>query len=391
MSDDIPLSDPRLTGLIDIREVTGQPDDAGQSAPSAEKTATLPFALWRDLVENDAAKRWLVHDLLGDGEFSAWFGEPGSGKSVLVEDLAIHVAADLQWHGRAIRHGAVLFVALERAQLVKRRAVAFRKKRAVEENLPFAVMQGVLDFRERSTADRVIQAAKLLSKVTGLPVVLIVIDTFNRALCGGDENSPKDVGAANAAVGRIQNAVGAHVLLTHHQPQDGNARMRGHGALLAAVDTTVHVEKAGDARTATVMKANDAEEGQRITFRLESVQVACVDGVETSAPVVVPVEGIGTKAAKQANLSNAARITLDALHDAVNEEGVAAPPSNIIPGSVRVVSEAQWRRYAYARGISGGGERANQKAFKTSYEVLLARKLVGCWEGQYWSASKHSG
>jgi hypothetical protein len=287
--------------------------------------------------------------------------------------------------------GAVLYIALERAELVKRRAIAFKMRHGIKEGLPFAVARGVLDFREKSTADCVIQTAAHLRKNTGNEVLLIVIDTFNRALGGGDENSPKDVGSVVATIARIQNATGAHVLVTHHQPQEGNARMRGHGALLAAVDTTVHVDKTGDIRSATVIKANDAEEGQKITFRLESVPVACVDGEETTAPVVVAAEGIGTKAAKQTKLPDAAKIALDALHNAIIEEGKDAPPSEQIPRGVNVVTEAQWRHHAYGRGISTGGDRAKQVAFQRACQALLVRKLVGCWNDNYWAVPRYGG
>jgi hypothetical protein len=36
-------------------------------------------------------------------------------------------------------------------------------------------------------------------------------------------------------------------------PLDGGERMRGHGALLGAMDTTVHVVKTDTIRTATVV------------------------------------------------------------------------------------------------------------------------------------------
>src|SRR5262249_9513257 len=62
-------------------------------------------------------------------------------------------------------------------------------------------------------------------------------------------------------------------------------RLRGHGALLGAMDTTVHVEKlSDDVRSASVIKANDSEEGERVTFSLESVLI----GPETTAPAVIP-------------------------------------------------------------------------------------------------------
>ena len=117
-------------------------------------------------------------------------------------------------------------------------------------------------------ASELLNVIREVEAETGQGIVLIVIDTISRALCGGDENSPKDMGAIVAATSKLQAETKAHVLWVHHMPQDGAERLRGHGALLGAMDTTVHVAKGGAVRTATVVKANDAEEG--VEYRLYS-------------------------------------------------------------------------------------------------------------------------
>ena len=97
------------------RQATGTPKPAGRQ-----------FTLFADLAAT-STKSWLVHNLLGDGDASVMYGKPGDGKSVLAEDLALHVAAGRPWHGRKVKQGAVVFIALERRKLVERRAIAFRE------------------------------------------------------------------------------------------------------------------------------------------------------------------------------------------------------------------------------------------------------------------------
>ena len=147
--------------------------------------------------------------------------------------------------------------------------------------------RGVFDLRTPQAVATLIETAREVEAETGETVALIVIDTISRALCGGDENSPKDMGAIVAATSKLQSETKAHVLWVHHMPQDGAERLRGHGALLGAMDTTVHVAKTVSVRTATVIKANDSEEGAQITFTLESIVVGTdADGIATTAPVV---------------------------------------------------------------------------------------------------------
>jgi hypothetical protein len=268
------------------------------------------FTLFRDL-KAQSTKEWLVHNLLGAGEASAFYGKPGDGKSVLAEDLALHVAAGWPWHGRAVRQGAVLYVALERRMLVERRAIAFRERHGAHD-LPFAIVGGVRDFRDKGTPAQIASIARQVEEETGQPVILICIDTLSRALCGGDENSPKDMGAIVTATSLLQAATGGHVLWVHHMPLDGGDRLRGHGALLGALDTTIHVTRAGTARTATVVKANDSEEGEQVAFTLESVII----GQDTTAPVVSPAEGAQLAPAGDSKLTKNQQTMFSVLYEA---------------------------------------------------------------------------
>ena len=216
-------------------------------------------------------------------------------------------------------------------------------------------------------------------------MVLIVIDTISRALCGGDENSSKDMGAIVYATSVLQERTGAHIQWLHHVPLDGGERMRGHGALLGALDTTVHVAKADTVRTATVVKANDAEEGAQIAFTLESVVIARDhDQQETTAPLVVSCEYAPRQAAKSGKLPKAAQTALRALTEAILEQG-SILASTHIPPATKVVSVPAWRQQCYRRGISTSpDDRAKQQAFKRASEHLIGVGRVGVWEDQVW-------
>jgi RecA-family ATPase len=95
--------------------------------------------MYADIYEAGGSKSWLVEGLLGCGELSAIYGSPGCGKGVGVEDLGLHIAAGLEWHGRPVTRGAVVYIALERKKLVERRALAFRVKHGLLD-LPFAIV-----------------------------------------------------------------------------------------------------------------------------------------------------------------------------------------------------------------------------------------------------------
>jgi len=339
-------------------------------------------------LSTSSRKVWLVHHLLAIGEISVWYGEPGSGKSVGIEDLGLYVAVGRAWHGRQVKQCAVLYVALERANVVQRRAIAWGLEHDLSrEQLPFKVIRGPLDFRDPQVAADIVATLEDLARRHGCEAGLIIVDTVSRALCGGEENSPKDMGALIANISRIQSAIGVHIALTHHQPVDGKERMRGHGALLGAVDTTVHVVNKDGTRLAEVVKSSDHEEGQRITFFLKSVIIDQDDGYgdPVTAPVVVEDQApTAAKAAKRAvKIPKNATLALNALRDAVTDCGQRAANAHI-PASVQVVTLDQWRDYAWRRGLGGEEADSRQKAFIRAKECLAGSSLVGIWEPYAW-------
>jgi AAA domain len=359
-------------GLIDIEnspEVQAeflagvdQPKPNGKGASKG-----LPFTLFDDI--RATSKEWLVQDFIGVGETSCWYGSPGEGKSVLVEDHALHVAAGMQWLDRKVKQGAVLYIALERAQLVKRRAVAFRLKYEVK-GLPFAVLSGVLDFRDQRTATNILETIAEFEKATGQKVILIVIDTVSRALCGGDENSPKDMGALVGNLGRIQEATGAHIALLHHVPHEAD-RMRGHGSLFGAVDTTVHIVKGVATRSGTVVKDNDGSDGQRVDFILESVEISRDPdtGQETTAPVVLRVTQatVAAEASGKQKLNDNQLRFIQLLQRAIREKPAEAKEMPKAAGTFAGTTRTALKKYLLDAGWlrEENDDRARSKIGKT--------------------------
>ncbi len=333
-------------------------------------------------------KVWLVHHLIAVGEISVWFGTPGSGKSVAIEDLGLHVAAGSRlWQNRQVKQGAVLYVALERFSVVARRAIAWAIEHDYSQSqLPFKVIRGPLDFREPQTAADIVATIEDLAHRHVCSAGLLIVDTVSRALCGGDENSPKDMGQLIANVSRIQSAIGVHIAMTHHQPVDGKERMRGHGALLGAVDTTVKVTNTNGIRLAEVEKSSDHEEGQRVAFTLKSITVDPDDGYgdPITAPVVIEDQAPPKQTAKRAvKVPKNATLALNALRDAVSDLGQRVANAHV-PAGVSVVTLDQWRDYAYRRGLGGDEADSRQKAFTRAKECLAGSSLVGIWEPYAW-------
>jgi hypothetical protein len=370
-------------------------------SPLWQPKEVLRLTKHRDL-DAVSSKAWLVPGILGNGELSCLVGAPGCGKSALATDLAAHVAAGREWFGRRLKRGAVLYVAAEREALVRRRLAALRDDKDLRD-LPLAILSGPLDLRtSRDHADSVVVHANALADEARLSIRLIMIDTVSRALAGGDENSPRDMGAFVMNLAAIQAATGAHVCCIHHIPQDGSSRLRGHGSLLGAMDTTLTIEKSsGATRRATIAKNNDGEEGASLAFTMRSVTLWTdpETGENTTAPIIEAAADSPTERSKSckdkgSKLPKTAQLVLNALYEVVGKNGgaIADPPPDV-PPDAKVVTIDQWRELAYQRGITSSTgdrakvEKAKAAAFGRASTTLLLAKKIGVWEPYVWLAA----
>jgi hypothetical protein len=75
---------------------------------------------------------------------------------------------------------------------------------------------------------------------------------------------------------------------------------------------------------------------------------------------------------------------LQALGEAIEEQGQPAAASNHIPAGAKVVIVETWRKQAYLRGISTGEDRARRMAFQRAAECLNGAGRIGIWGEQVW-------
>lgn len=340
---------------------------------------------WYADIEEQLPKNYVLQDVLGEGEFSVLVGLPGTGKSVIATDIAAHVAAGREWHGRPVRQGLVVYVAAERRALTERRLAAFRAHYGVTD-APLAVLSGKLDMTANlADARDLASAVRHLEEESGEDCVLIVLDTLTRVFGGGDQNATKDMGAFVQAVDELSRLTAAHVMVIHHTPWN---EKRGKGAidLDGAVDVSMFVNKAGDVHVLSCDGSNDGEEGELLKFKMHAVEVGRTEeGKVTEAPVVVPATGnlaghVRPPAARKASVSE---VALAALAEAIEREGIDSVGAHLPGGAKRVVTEDTWRD-AFYETMPDVAQDTRKKRFQRAMRKLIEAgdvEQIGqcCW------------
>lgn len=212
------------------------------SAPNAFSTSKRelqfePFYAAADRAFDESAQP-LVDGLLDQGTLSMVFGESNVGKTFVVLDIAYAIATGGQWFGFDTEAGGVLYVAAEGGGKIRQRFAALTARHGRDAAVAMDLLNDTVDLR-RDDADTRPLIAKI--KAQGRPLSLIVVDTLSRAMAGGDENSPVDMGAIVRNVDLIRKHTAAHVMVVHHSGKTQAAGARGHSLLRAAIDTEIEI------------------------------------------------------------------------------------------------------------------------------------------------------
>jgi hypothetical protein len=367
-----------------LESADGNPDHApikNTTTTTTKGKRPYTLVLAREITAEGTLKVFLIDGFLGRDETSIWYGPPECGKSTSKIDAACHVATGRPWCGRAVMQGAVLYVAAERGQTVKRRIMAWRLEHGIDD-FPLAVIDDAVDLRTgKVDADRIIEAAKALAALSGQSVVWIIFDTLSRVLAGGDENSSRDMGLLVLSVDRIYRETGAHCSLVHHVPLGNDGRMRGHGLAPGAADTTVRVEKHNGVVTVAIDKGSDLPEDEkpRLAFRFRSITL--IEEPHRTASVMVQAEddqaaakSASPKARKETKVMRTFR---DAFTEALDSSGeiiqVRGDGPQVRAVDVRKVRAEFARRYATGEDDPEKCAKASSKAFRRTMAGLPAQ------------------
>jgi AAA domain len=353
--------------------------------PRAPRSRLVPIA-WSEL--SSLPKRTpLISGLLDAAAMSVVYGASGCGKTFLTLDLAAHVALGWNWRGRKLKQGTVLYIAAEGGLGIEERLTAFRLKHDINvADVPLHVIPEPVDLCG-SAAD----SAVLIQRCESLsPVALIVIDTLSRAMAGGNENSPDDMGKFVANCDRLRLATGAHVLVIHHAGKDEGRGARGHSLLKAAADTEIEVAKddiTGIA-TAKVAKQRDHRTDEIFAFRLLPFEIGHDDdGVPITSCVVEPEDAATVRRSTTSRkLSDRQRLALDALAECMATVGKPAPASLQLPAGILVVPIAAWREELFVRRVLERDAPSPREDFRRVRNGLQARAIIGVHGDLVWKA-----
>lgn len=374
--------------IRELCEVEAREDE--QTTP-----AILRFVTITDLLARPVPP-WRILRVIPARGLIVLYGASGSGKTFGALDLAAAVCRGIPWAGRRTRRAAVAYVAAE-GQLRDRIAAYMLHNGLGPDDLDgLRVLDAAVNLLDPSAdLEPLLFGLRAVAADVG-EIGLVIVDTLNRVMAGGDENSSEDMGMLVAAAGVIERELGCAVVLIHHSGKDDARGARGHSSLRAACDAEISVKRDGDVRTITAEKVRDGADGDVLmTFRLRAVDLgAMVDVDEDADPderrssCVVEPALTPSQQASAGRLSDVDHIALQALRELAAETEERTEATSLHQAGRPRVAIEEWReRFRRARGISKTDEKAldtSRKAFQRSLDKLASRRIVGIHEARAW-------
>lgn len=214
-------------------------------------------------IQNIPEPEWLVPGIIPGSSLVQLFGPSESYKTFAALDLACHIATGMDWHGRQIVRGNVVYVMAEGIHGAKHRMSAWKSYHGVTGKLGLYFVRHRIEVVPSS--EDVIALLEVIATRLPEPPVLIVIDTLARNM-KGNENATEDMNVFTGGCDSLKRATGATVLTVHHNGLTETDRGRGNSSNRAALDTEIQSVRDGDRITLICRKQKDAPHFGELSF-----------------------------------------------------------------------------------------------------------------------------
>lgn len=278
MVDDVEFPDDGTTPAPALTEF-----DEGYVPPATEESSAAQLGEMQLLSFVQASNlpdwqppRELIEGVLIERTMSVVYGDSNTGKSFLVLDMAAHLSLGLDWFGKRVKRGAVLYLAAEAPRSIQDRSRALAQKLNTTLDNLFITDCPIDLYDENGDAKAIVDTTKAIEQHYKTEIKLIVVDTLARAIGGGDENATKDMGVMVKHSDLIKANTTAHIMFIHHTGKDASRGARGSSALRAATDTEIEVSdpQNGGPKEFKVTKQRDLDgKGEIYGFTLTKINL----------------------------------------------------------------------------------------------------------------------
>lgn len=359
----------------------------GEPPPEAQAKPGTGYPFHTADEATDISKSWVIKGVLAREEVSSFIGPPGASKSALLTDIGVYAAAHPEWRGRWVKEPVgVIYFALERGLLVRRRLEGYRRRGDLPEKTPFAVVSRVINLLDQRCVVDIYDTIKAVEDRVGVGVALCIFDTYSKGIAagGGEENSARDQNIVAANMRRVLEKAQVHISGIGHTGKDETRGERGSNAHLADVDMQARIGGTEIVRNVEVIKANDQDLGTITTYALERIELGTdSDGDPIHTFILNDHILPEFAAAKLGRPPKQALVAFSSLQLCIAEIGVQKTTRG--NGVKNTTTLGRWKDYFQRRSVVKTEDtKTFDRAFTRQADRLQADGFIGIWGEDVW-------
>jgi putative DNA primase/helicase len=266
--------------LADLND-TYSPSSTGNTTGRAKSTSRA-FRLipGSEIIKHSIKTDWLIEGFIPADSTVLIFGEPESGKSLVVVEMACCIASGHDWTDKPVKQGEVVYIAGEGFNgLSKRLNALIQEKGLLVEHLHFS--NSSMDLMHSDSVDEVLATVRNIHNLR-----LIIIDTLHRNFTG-DESSSRDFAYVLKHCEQLRLATGATIMLVHHSGHGDKNRGRGSSSIKGGMDAEFKISNANGIINIHCTKMKEDEKPKDTKFNLKSLTIGeDDDGKPITAPIL---------------------------------------------------------------------------------------------------------
>lgn len=228
---------------------------------------------------------WRVLDVIPKKGLIVMWGAPGSGKSFAAFDISASIARGIKYNGKRTKKGLVLIIAAE-GDLTSRTMAYMREHDIQEGELDnLRVLQGSVNMLDpKADMQDLLLSIKEIVDASGEELAMVVVDTLNRVMPGGNENASEDMGAVINNAKLLEDAFHCAVTFIHHSGKDETKGTRGHSSLKGAMDAEISIVRNDEIRTFRIEKQKEGQDYYDLFhFKLKTVDLGAMKEFDPEA------------------------------------------------------------------------------------------------------------
>lgn len=247
--------------------LAGRAHEAELLAASAVESARTATRLLDDVeILSIPEPGWLIDRLFPLMGLALLVGPPEVGKTFFAVRTGVSVCTGRSLFGFPVplaAAGHVIHISAEGQFGIGRRIAAAKLalELPVDESIGYHTWPDVVDLLSPASVAAFVRHGKRVGPR------LVTVDTWQRNMPGGDENSTRDTGLAIAGLEQIKRGLQCTVLVLHHPNAEGT-RERGNTALRGAMDTVLELTSLDDRLVLSCSKQKDGPKMPAMDLRL---------------------------------------------------------------------------------------------------------------------------